>query len=68
MFCLSKSSVKVRDSPESKKSTKSIVMCGICSAERNVITLDCKHKCCVKCFHKTKLCSQCEKEQSTCGF
>ena len=65
MFCLSKSSVKIQETTYYKKE---LIVCGLCSGGKSIITLDCKHKCCTKCFHKTKLCSQCEKEQSRCGY
>lgn len=68
IFCLSKTSVKIHDAKESRKSSKPAIMCGLCSAEKNIITLDCKHKCCVRCFHKAKLCTQCEKEKSRCFY
>lgn len=63
IFCLSKASVKIRDSKEETKNTKSSVICGLCSGGKSVIVLGCKHKCCTKCFHKTRLCKQCENEK-----
>lgn len=57
IFCLSKASVKIKDSEKPK------VSCGLCSGEKSIIVLGCTHKCCVKCFHKTRLCKQCEKEK-----
>jgi len=67
IFSLFKTSAKIRDETELKKELPPRVMCTLCSAEKNVMILECKHKCCVKCFHKTKICSQCKKEQSNCG-
>lgn len=57
VFCLSKASVKIKDS------NKSNIACGLCSGEKSIIVLGCKHNCCIKCFHKTRLCKQCEKEK-----
>lgn len=62
MFCLSKTNVKIRDSPESKKSSKSNLICGLCSGEKSIMTLECRHKCCVKCYNNIKYCTQCEKD------
>ena len=60
-FWLSKNSVKIMDTTEAKKNAKSKTACGICSGEKSIITLECKHKCCVKCYNKTRYCIQCEK-------
>lgn len=62
VFCLSKASVKIKDS------NKSNITCGICSGGKSIITLQCKHKCCTKCFHKEKICIQCKKENSRCCY
>jgi hypothetical protein len=66
-FCLSKNSVKIVDATEDKKPAKSKTACGICSGEKSIITLDCHHKCCVKCFNKIRYCVQCKNEKAMCG-
>jgi len=60
IFSLSKTSVKIRDSSSLKKSNKS--GCILCKGEKNILTLECRHKYCVKCYNKTRYCIQCEKD------
>ena len=61
--CASKASVKVRNSSV-KKSEKMGDQCAICSNPKNILTLTCKHKLCVKCYNNTRLCTICEKAKS----
>lgn len=61
--CLSKTSVKVRNSSV-KKIEKMGDQCGNCSNTKSILTLDCKHKCCVKCYNVRRLCVICEKDKS----
>lgn len=56
--CLSTSSVKVRTSSIKTDS------CGLCSNNKSILTLVCKHKCCVKCYNKIRYCTQCEVKTS----
>jgi hypothetical protein len=56
--CLSLSSVKVRN-----QSIKTDI-CGLCSNNKSILTLACKHKCCVKCYNKIRYCTQCEKAKA----
>lgn len=59
MFCFSKCSVRIRESH-----IKPALSCGLCGNTKNIITLVCNHKCCVKCYNKIKYCIQCEKVNS----
>ena len=43
-------------------STKTKIACGLCSKEKTIITLECKHMYCMKCYLKYKCCLYCEKE------
>jgi hypothetical protein len=64
MFCckLSKQQAKVIDSQQLKVDVK----CSQCKAARNVLILDCKHNCCIKCYNKGRFCcKECEKENNS---
>lgn len=39
----------------------SVEECGICRTNKNIMTRECKHKCCVKCYKKSYFCKECEK-------
>ena len=57
-WCFSKSSVKIANEKEEIK-------CSSCNISKNIITLDCKHKYCIKCYNKSKyFCKECEKNKS----
>lgn len=60
-LCCSKSSVKIQESPL-QTSIKN--MCISCSVQKNIITLVCNHKYCVKCYTKNKYCIECDKKNS----
>lgn len=38
--------------------------CGICRSKKGIMTRECKHKCCVKCYKKSYICKECEKPGS----
>jgi hypothetical protein len=41
------------------------IKCSSCNITKNIITLDCKHRYCVKCYNKSKyFCKECEKNKS----
>ena len=54
--------VKVENSNESQKIK---IICGLCTKEKNIITLICRHMVCVKCYTEHKYCIQCERENSS---
>jgi hypothetical protein len=55
--CLSTSSVKVRSSSIKNDG------CGLCTNNKSILILACKHRCCVKCYNKIRYCTQCEKDK-----
>lgn len=62
MFCCS---VKVKVSPLIKKE----ILCSCCHATKNIMTLNCKHTYCIKCYNKNKYCcTECEKLKSKFRF
>ena len=75
--CQNASSVKVADASKNdsnsnsrsgRKSKKLEIICVRCSANKNILTLNCKHKYCVKCYNKEKYCKECEKNKSKFRF
>jgi hypothetical protein len=65
MLCCVKSSVKIAETPITNGSKKAIIKCP-CGAEKNILTLTCKHMYCIKCYTKNKICLECANERSNC--
>lgn len=60
LSCFSTSSVKVQSFPLIKEK-----ICSHCNTNKNVMTLECKHTYCIKCYNKRKYCCrECEKSKS----
>ena len=61
---------KVEDSTKCDKisSKKNHLGCPRCSGMTNILTLHCKHRCCVRCYNKDRICKQCEKAKQRCRF
>lgn len=57
--CCYKNPAKINTQLEIQK------ICGLCSKEKSIMTLTCKHMICVSCYSKYKYCIQCEKKNLT---
>ena len=66
-FSRSKAKSKVHQEPKTR-SGKDKILCGVCGSEKNILTLACKHKCCVKCFNKNRYCVECDKNNTKWCF
>ena len=64
LSCFSNSSTKIKTSDQENSSKKDIC-CYYCKGRKNIMTLDCSHKCCIKCFNKGRFyCKECENLKS----
>ena len=59
--CFAKESVAVKESPIWSKK----VECAACNSGRSIITLDCAHTYCTKCYYANAIwhCAECEKNK-----
>lgn len=60
MICFSKKSVQIHDSNllENKKNNSQCIQC---KTTNKIVTLNCNHCYCVKCFTKNRYCIKCDK-------
>ena len=66
LSCFSNSSAKIKTSDQENSSKKQDICCYYCKAKKNIMTLECSHKCCVKCFNKGRFyCRECENLKSS---
>lgn len=63
-FCYLYKSAKVRGSSSkepAKNETELPIVCNSCEGKKNILTLPCKHYCCIRCYNKEPQCSECNK-------
>jgi len=63
LSCFSTKNSKINTSPPLPTNlSKEEISCLKCKAGKSIITLDCKHTYCVKCYNKSKyFCKECER-------
>lgn len=69
LSCFSRKNSKIDTSPPPTNLSKEEISCLKCKAGKNIITLDCKHTYCVKCYNKSKyFCKECERIKNRSSF
>ncbi len=62
LSCFFTKNSKIDASPPPINLSKEEIICLTCKAGKSIITLDCKHTYCVKCYNKNKyFCKECER-------
>jgi len=60
-YCCFSQKDTMKEVAPNTSSKKNKIICGLCKNEKTILTLECKHKVCLKCYSKYKYCTQCDK-------
>ena len=61
LSCFSRKNYKINTFPPPINLSKEEISCLTCKISKSIITLDCKHTYCVKCYNKSRyFCRECE--------